>query len=188
MRIRELRKDDLNDAVRILALCFEKEIKTIFKDVDIAREIIKDFFEENPNGCYVVEEDRVVAIAWFVDRKLKVLKFLKSQMGFLEGLRAYLLLRFFLKKPKKGEGFLIFIAVSPLRQRTGIGSALMREIISLAKSMNLKRLNCIIPANSDLVTFFKNLDFEAVKVFENNLAEKYFFSREWFFLSKDLSA
>ncbi|MEM2086546.1 MAG: GNAT family N-acetyltransferase [Archaeoglobaceae archaeon] len=186
MKIRELRDQDLVDAVRILALCFEKELTTILKDVDIARELLMEFFRKNKNGCYVAEEERVVAFGWLLSEKLKIFKFLREKIGLVDGLRAYLLLRFFVRAPKKGEGFLVFVAVSPLRRRNGIGSRLMKRIIEEAKNMNLKRLKCIIPVNSDSLPFLTALGFETVDLFENRLAEKYFSSREWILLRKDL--
>ncbi|MCS7131021.1 MAG: GNAT family N-acetyltransferase [Archaeoglobaceae archaeon] len=188
MKIRELRDEDLVDAVRILALCFEKELITIFRDLDLAREILKEFFKEHKEGCYVAEDGRVLAFAWLLSEKPKILKFLKSQVGFLNALRAYLLLKFFLRSQKNGEVYLAFIAVSPLRQRAGIGSALMNEIIKQAKFKNFRSMNCIVQADSEAVLFFKNLGFEIRNFFENRLAEKYFSAKEWVLLSKDLSA
>ncbi|MEM2727057.1 MAG: GNAT family N-acetyltransferase [Archaeoglobaceae archaeon] len=188
MKIRELRDEDLVDAVRILALCFEKELTTIFKDVDIARELLMDFFRENKNGCYVAEDERVVAFAWLLSRKQKIFGFLRKKIGFVDGLRAYLLLRFFVRTPKKGEGFLVFICTSPLRLKVGIGSALMQKIINRAKEEGLESLKCIAPADSDSVLFFKKMGFEISNLFNNRLAEKYFSSREWVLMTKDLSA
>ncbi|MCX8172414.1 MAG: GNAT family N-acetyltransferase [Archaeoglobaceae archaeon] len=189
MRVRGLKDDDLTDAIRILTLCFERELKTIFKDVEIAREILKEFFKFNRDGVLVAEEERVLAIAWLLsDNRLRILKFLRNEMGFIDGLRAYLLLKFFLRKPKKGEGFLVFIAVSPLRRGLGIGSAMMREIIANAKSKNLRCVKCVVRADSDALVFFRNFGFEIIGVFKNRLAEKYFLSKEWILLSKDLSA
>lgn len=188
MKIRELKDEDVADAVRILVLCFEKELMTIFKDIDLARDILKEFFKEHREGCYVAEEERVVAFACFLSEKPKILKFLRSRMGILNALRAYLLIKFFLRPPRNREAHLVFIAVSPLRRRVGIGSALMNEIINWAKFKNFRYLNCIVQADNDAVLFFKNLGFEIGNVFENRLAEKYFFSREWVLMSKDLSA
>lgn len=188
MRIRELRDEDLVDAVRIMALTFERELTVIFKDLDIARELLVDFFRKNKNGCYVAEDNRVLAFAWYLSRKKKIFKFLREKLGFVDGLRAYLLLRFFVRTPKKGEGFLVFICVSPLRRVTGIGSALMLEIIKRAKEEGLNSLKCIIPAESDSVYFFKKFGFELTKLFENSLAKKYFSSKEWILMRKDLSA
>jgi len=188
MRIRELRDEDLVDAVRILALSFEKELLTIFKDIDIARDLLMEFFEDYKVGCYVAEEERILAFAWVLKEKPQIFKFLRSRLGLLNGLRSYLLLKFFLRMPKNGEGFLAFIAVSPLRRKAGIGTALMKEIISRAKSENFKLLNCILPAESDAIPFFKKLGFEIAGVFENKLAEKYFSSKVWVLITKDLSA
>ncbi|MEM0215604.1 MAG: GNAT family N-acetyltransferase [Archaeoglobaceae archaeon] len=188
MKIRELRDDDLVDAVRILALCFEKELTAVFRDIDISRELLIDFFRENKNGCYVVEDRRVIAFAWILTEKKRILKFLRKRIGILDGLRAYLLLRFFVRTPKKGEAFLIFICVSPLRQKSGVGSALMLEIIKRAKESGVKLLKCIIPAESNSVYFFKKFGFEIIQLFENRLAEKYFSSNQWILMSKYLSA
>ncbi len=186
MKIRKLREDDLVDAVRIISLSFEKELIAIFKDIDIARDILMDFFRENRDGCYVAEDERVLAFAWLLKEKPKILKFLKSEMGLVDGLRSYILLRFFIKKPKKGEGILVFSAVSPLRRGSGIGTRLMKEVISIAKSEKITSMRCMVPAESDAVLFFKNLGFEVRGIFDNKLAEKYFSCRTWVLLYKDL--
>lgn len=188
MKIRELRDEDLVDAVRILALSCERELTVIFKDMDIARDLIKDFFKEERRGCYIAEDGRVLAFAWVLLSKVKIFKFLREQMGFIDGLRAYLLLKFFLRAPKKGEGFLIFVTVSPLRRGSGIGSALIERVIEDLKEKKFKRLNCIIPAESDSLAFFKKLGFEISNIFKNRAAEKYFFSPQWVLMSKDLSS
>jgi ribosomal protein S18 acetylase RimI-like enzyme len=188
MIVRKLREDDLVDAVRIIALSFERELIAIFKDVDIARDIATEFFRVNRDGCYVAEEGRVVAFAWLIKEKPKIFKFLKSQMSFVDGLRSYILLRFFLRRPKKGEGFLVFIAVSPLRRGSGIGTRFMNEVVSIARSEKINTLKCMVPAEGDALIFFKNLGFEINGIFENKLAEKYFSCRSWVLLCKDLSA
>ncbi|MDK2876416.1 MAG: hypothetical protein PWQ22_826 [Archaeoglobaceae archaeon] len=188
MRIRELRDEDLVDAVRILALSCERELTVIFRDIDVARDLLREFFKKEKEGCYVAEDGRVLAFAWVLLNKVRIFKFLREQIGFIDGLRAYLLLKFFLRTPKKGECFLIFIAVSPLRRWSGIGSALMERVIEDLREKKLKRINCIIPAESDSLAFFNKLGFEVANIFENSLAEKYFFSRQWVLMSKDLSS
>lgn len=188
MKIRKPGDEDLFDAVRVLALSCERELNVIFKDIDVAREILFEFFKMNKEGCYVAEDGRILAFTWVLIQKLNPLNFLRERLGLIEGLRAYLLLKFFLRKPKKGECFLVFLAVSPLRRGSGIGTALMEKVIGDLRGKKMRRISCILPADSDAVAFFRRLGFEVDEIFENRLAEKYFFSRQWVLMGKDLSS
>ncbi|MCS7119367.1 MAG: GNAT family N-acetyltransferase [Archaeoglobaceae archaeon] len=188
MIVRPLEKKDIGEAVRILLLSFDREISVIFRDIYFAGEILKEFFNRNLENCFVAEKGRILGFSCISFKKHKIFKFLRERMGFIEGLRASLLLRFFLRDPQKDEAFLDFIAVSPLRRREGIGSAIMEKLIEVSKEKNVRSLNCIIHADSDLVLFFKKFDFEIVKMFESRLAEKYFSSRVWFLMSKYISS
>lgn len=187
MIVRPLKKEDLREAVRILILSFDRELLVIFKDIYFAGEVLFDFFNRNMQGCYVAEKERVLGFSCISFEEHKLFKFLRERMGFVEGLRASLLLKFFARNPKRGEAFIDFIAVSPLRRNEGIGSAMMKKLIDVAMERDVFRLNCMVRAESDAVTFFRKFGFEIVSVFENKLAEKYFFSRQWFVMSKDLS-
>ncbi|MEM1579191.1 MAG: GNAT family N-acetyltransferase [Archaeoglobaceae archaeon] len=187
MIVRPLKRSDLNDVIRILVLSFERELATIFRDVDLAREILGEFFEKNPEGCFVAEDGRVVGFLRITFEEQKIFGFLREKLGFIDGLRASLLLKFFVKNPKKGEGFVNFIVVSPFRRGNGIGSALMRRAIEEARIRNLKSLKCMISAGSESITFFEKFGFEIEKLIESKLAERYFSSKEWVILKKDLS-
>lgn len=187
MIVRRLEKSDLSDALRILVLSFEREITTIFRDADFAREILREFFEKNPEGCFVAEDGRVIGFLRISFGEQKIFGFLREKLGFIDGLRASLLLKFFVKNPKKGEGFLDFIVVSPLRRKKGAGSALMQRAIEEANKRNLKSLKCMISAESEAINFFEKFGFEVEKLLESKLAERYFSSKDWVILKKDLS-
>jgi ribosomal protein S18 acetylase RimI-like enzyme len=188
MKIRKLRDEDIVDAVRVLALSCERELSAVLKDIDFARDILFEFFKMNKEGCYVAEDGRVLAFTWVLIQKVNPLKFLRKRLGLIDGLRAYLLLKFFLRKPKKGECFLVFLAVSPLRRGSGIGTTLMEKVIEDLREKKMRRITCILPANSDAVVFFRKIGFDVDEIFENRLAEKYFFSRQWILMGKDLSS
>lgn len=187
MIVRPLKREDVGEAVRILLLSFNRELSTIFKDIYLAGDVLRDFFSRNTRDCFVAEDGRILGFSRLSFEKHEISKFLKEKLGFLNGLRASLLLKFFLRDPKKGEAFIDFIAVSPLRRNEGIGSAMMEKLIEVAKEKAI-RLNCIISAESDAITFFRKFGFEVLSVFENKLAEKYFSSGKWILMSKDLSA
>lgn len=187
MIVRPLEKEDIGEAVRILLLSFDRELSTIFRDIYFAGEILREFFSRNMEGCFVAEKDRILGFSCISFGKHEISKFLREKLGFLQGLRASLLLKFFFRDPKKGEAFLDFIAVSPLRRNEGIGSAMMKKLIEVAEN-RARRLNCIISAESDAISFFQKFGFEISSVFENKLAEKYFSTKQWFLMSKDLSA
>ncbi|MEM0350432.1 MAG: GNAT family N-acetyltransferase [Archaeoglobaceae archaeon] len=188
MRVRPLEKADVAEAVRILLLSFDREISAIFRDIYFAGEILKDFFIRNPENCFVAEKERILGFSCISFEEHKIFKFLRERMGFLEGYRASLLLKFFMRNPKKGEAFIDFIAVTPLRRREGVGSALMKRMIESAKEREVKRLNCLVRSESESLPFFEKFGFKVVKVFESKLAEKYFYTKLWFLLSKDLSS
>lgn len=187
MIVRPLERKDVGEATRILLLSFDRELSTIFGDVYTAGEILRDFFSRNTEGCFVAEKDRVLGFSRLSFEKHEISKFLREKLGFLKGSRASLLLKFFLRDPKKGEAFLDFIAVSPLRRREGVGTAMMKKLIEVAEG-KVKRLTCMVRAESDAIAFFEKFGFEVSSFFENRLAEKYFSSRQWVLLSKDLCA
>ncbi|MEM0315709.1 MAG: N-acetyltransferase [Archaeoglobaceae archaeon] len=188
MIVRPLEKEDIAEAVRILLLSFDRELSVVFKDVYFAGEILREFFSRDAEGCFVAEKERVLGFSRISFGKHDVSSFLREKLGFLEGLRASLLLKFLIRKPKRGEAFIDFIAVSPLRRNEGIGSAMMEKLIEVAKKKEVRRLNCVIRADSDAVSFFQKFGFEVANILENKLAEKYFSSRQWLLMSKDLSA
>lgn len=187
MRVRPLERGDVGEAVRILLLSFDRELSTIFRDIYFAGEVLRDFFSSNMDGCFIAEKERILGFSCISFGEQKIFKFLRDRIGFLESLRASLLLRFFIRKPKKGEAFINFIAVSPLRRHEGIGSAMMKKMIEVAEDRKAARLSCIIRADSEALEFFQKFGFEVTSVFENKFAEKYFFSNQWILMSKDLS-
>lgn len=188
MIVRPLRRDDIGEAVRILLLSFDRELSVIFRDVYFAGEFLRDFFSRNMGGCFVAEKERVLGFSCISFEEHKIFKFLREKLGFLEGWRASLLLKFFVRNPKKGEAFIDFIAVSPLRRNEGAGSAMMKKLVEVASYKGVRHLKCIIRADSDAVTFFQRFGFEVANVLESKFAEKYFSSRQWLVMNKDLSA
>ncbi|MEM4455724.1 MAG: GNAT family N-acetyltransferase [Archaeoglobaceae archaeon] len=187
MIVRPLEKEDVAEAVRILLLSFDRELSVVFKDIYFAGEILREFFSKNAEGCFVAEKERILGFSRISFEKHDISKFLREKLGLLEGLRAFLLLKFFVRNPRKGEAFIDFIAVSPLRRNEGIGSAMMEKLIEVAEEKEARRLNCIIRADSDAISFFQKFGFEVANILENKLAEKYFSSKQWLLMSKDLS-
>uniref|UniRef100_A0A7J2TIR7 N-acetyltransferase n=1 Tax=Archaeoglobus fulgidus TaxID=2234 RepID=A0A7J2TIR7_ARCFL len=187
MIVRPLKREDVSEAVRILLLSFDKELSVIFKDLYIAGDVLKDFLIENPENCFVAEERRILGFSRISLGKEKIFEFLRKKMGLVHGLRASLLMKFFVRNPRKEEAFIDFIAVSPLRRREGIGSAMMEKLIEVAREEKRSFLSCLIKSESESLSFFERFGFKVEKVLENKLAERYFSARHWLLLRKDLS-
>ncbi len=186
MIVRPLEKGDVAEAVRILLLCFDRELSVIFRDLYIAGDVLKEFFAKNPENCFVAEDRRILGFSRISFDKQKISGFLRRKMGLVDGIRASLLIKFFARNPKKEEAFIDFIAVSPLRRRESIGSEIMKRLIEEARKNNKSRLVCLIRAESETIAFFEKFGFKVREIFENKFAERYFSSRHWLLLSKDL--
>ncbi len=186
MRVRELRKGDIRDAVRILILSFEKVLFNVFKDLELAREVFFEYFEENTDGCYVAEEERIVGFAYVSFKKQKFGSFFRNKLGFINGTRIALLMSYICPKPKRDEVVINFLAVSPLRSSEEICSALLRRIVEDARNANKKKIRCLMPIDSDLLDVFTKFGFEIRKVIDNRFAERNFGSRVWYVMELKL--
>lgn len=185
MKIERLRAEHLREAVRVLALAYSNELSHIFGDLEIGRSLLLDYFSQNPSG-FVAVEDRVVGFASLSFRKkgMNFLKFMCRNLGFLMGVRVSLLLKFLCPDPKKGEATLDFIAVSPLKQRKGVASALMNAMIEESMNKKVKRIKCLVPLET--LDLFENFGFEAEKFVESRLALKHLGRKEWCLMVKKL--
>lgn len=187
MRIRDLKESDVRDAVRILILSFDRELNSVFKDIELAREIFFKFFSTYQDGCIVAEAERIVGFASLSVKKTPLSSFLRSEMGFVKGLKTSLLLSYLCPKPKKGEGVVNFIAVSPLRRNSGIGSALLGEIISRAQNHGLRCIKCYVSVANDAgIGLLTKYGFVIEKMIDNSFAERNFGQRQWYLMKLNL--
>ncbi len=187
MKIRDLERDDARDAVRILILSFDRELNSIFGDIELAREIFFKFFSRYQDGCIVAEAERVVGFASFSVRKTPISAFLRSEMGFVRGLKTSLLLSYLCPKPKKGEGVINFITVSPLRRNSGIGSALLSEIIDRARDYGLRCLKCYVSVANDAgIGLLTKHGFVIERMIDNSFAERNFGQRQWYLMKLEV--
>ncbi|MCS7122330.1 MAG: GNAT family N-acetyltransferase [Archaeoglobaceae archaeon] len=181
MKIEEIKKEYIRDAVRILVLSCEKELNAIFKDLELAKDLLFKYFELYPNG-FVALDDRVAGFANVSCEERPMRKFLQKELGFFNGLKAWLLLSFFWMKPKKNDAILDFIVVSPLKRRKGIGTKLLEEILDRFSG---KRIKCMIDVeNNAAINLFSKFEFKK-KFLENKMAEKYFGRKGWFLMVKE---
>ncbi|MDI9646066.1 MAG: GNAT family N-acetyltransferase [Archaeoglobales archaeon] len=185
MKIERLRVEHLNEAVRVLALAYSNELSHIFGDLEIGRSILLEYFSQNPSG-FVAVEDRVIGFANISFRKksLSFFKFMCKNLGFSRGIRASLLLKFLCPDPKKGEATIDFIAVSPLKLRKGVASALMSAMFEEAMNKKVKRIKCLVPLNS--LDIFENFGFKAEKLIESKFALKHVGRKGWCLMVKEL--
>ncbi len=187
MKIRDLEKEDVKDAVRILILSFDRELNSILRDIELAREIFFKFFSKYRENCIVAEAERIVGFASFSVQKPPLSAFLRSEMGFVRGLKTSLLLSYLCPKPKKGEGVINFIAVSPLRRNSGVGSALLSEIIDRAQDYGLRCLKCYVSVANDAgIGLLTKHGFVIEKMIDNSFAERNFGQRQWYLMKLEL--
>jgi len=187
MRVRELEKSDVGDAVRILVLSFEKELNFIFRDIELARELFFKFFTDYNENCFVVEEERVLGFASYSTKKLPISKLLRKELGLVNGFKTSLLISYLCPKPKKREGVINFIAVSPLRRNLGLGSHLLSKIIENARDKGVRRLKCYVSLENDAgIGLLTKFGFEVDKMVDNSFAEKYFGQRQWYLMKVEL--
>ncbi len=183
MKIERLKVEHLNEAVRVLALAYSNELSHIFGDLEIGRSILLEYFSQNPSG-FVAVEDRVVGFANLSFKKKSFLNFMCKNLGFLRGIRVSLLLKFLCPDPKKGEATIDFIAVSPLKLRKGVASALMNAMIEEATNKKVKRIKCLVPLNS--LDVFEKFGFKADRLIESKFALKHVGRKEWCLMVKEL--
>lgn len=187
MRVRELEKSDVGDAVRILVLSFEKELNFIFRDIELARELFFKFFSDYNENCFVVEEERVLGFASYSVRKMPISKLLRKELGFVNGFKTSLLISYLCPKPKRKEGVINFIAVSPLRRNRGAGSLLLSKIIEDARDKGVRRLKSYVSLENDAgIGLFTKFGFEVDKMLDNSFAEKNFGQRQWYLMKLEL--
>ncbi len=186
MRIEELREEHVRDAVRILILSFERELNGIFGDLELARELLFEYFSSEHDGCFVALDNRVVGFASVVMRKTALGKFLRKRLGFVRGTRASLLIGYLCPKPK-GFATVNFIAVSPLRRGKGVGSKLMERLVSHAASEGAEALKCCVAVDNDAgIALLTKFGFEIEKMIDNRFAEKHFGRRQWYVMRRCL--
>ncbi len=187
MKIRDLEKDDVKDAVRILILSFERELFGIFGDVELARELFFEYFTLYPEYCYVAEEERVVGFASMSFGKMKIGSFLRKKLGFVKGTKFGMLIRYLCPPPKKDEATINFIAVSPLRRGKGVGTALLEKLLEVARIEGKRKIKCYVSVDNDsgigLLTKFK---FSIANMIDNSFAEKHFGQRRWYLMELKL--
>lgn len=187
MKIRELERDDVGDAVRILVLSFERELNFIFRDIELARGVLFKFFSNYRENCFVAEDERILGFASYSTKKMPISKHLRKELGFLQGLKVSLLIEYLCPKPKRGEGVINFIAVSPLRRNQGIGSILLKKIIEDAEGEGVKRLKVNVSVKNDTgIGLFTKFGFEIDKMLDNSFSEKNFGQRQWYVMKLDL--
>lgn len=183
MKVRELEKKDVRDAVRILILCFDRELNGIFGDVELARELLFRFFSIYSENCYVAEAERVVGFASYSSKKVPISSFLRKELGFMKGTKASLLIRYLCPVPKRGEGVLNFVAVSPLRRNEGVGSALLSKIIEDAGKKGIKSLKSYVSVANDAgIGLLIKFGFKVEKMIDHSFAEKNFGVRQWYLM------
>jgi ribosomal protein S18 acetylase RimI-like enzyme len=181
MKVRELRKEDVRDAVRILTLSFERELFGIFKDLEYAKELFFDYFSRNTKNCFVAEEGRIIGFAFVSFKPLKIGKFLRERMGFVKGTKTSLLISYLCPKPKKDEAVINFIAVSPLRREQGAGSRLLERIIDEATDAGKSKIKCLVSVENDAgIALLTRYNFTISKMLDNSFAEKNFGQRKWY--------
>ncbi|MET1124344.1 MAG: GNAT family N-acetyltransferase [Archaeoglobaceae archaeon] len=182
MRIEELRKEHVRDAVRILVLSYSNEFNAVFGDIELARELMFKYFERYTSG-YVAIDDRVVGFAK-VSREREIGKFLRDELGFVRGLKASLLLSFIWPRAKKDEAILDFVAVSPFRRGKGIGSALLKRIID---DCDARKIRCVVAVDNDAaIGLLTKFGFEVRRMIDDRRVEKHFGRRRWFEMVREL--
>ncbi|WP_202319391.1 GNAT family N-acetyltransferase [Archaeoglobus neptunius] len=187
MRVRNLEARDSKDAARILILSFERELNGIFGDIELARELFFKFFGQYTENCFVVEEGRIIGFASYSSGNTPISDFLKRELGFVRGLKTSLLIRYLCPKPKRGEGVINFIAVSPLRRNCKAGSALLERIVEDASEKRLRLLKVYVSVDNDAgIGLFTKYGFEIEKMIDHRFAEKNFGFRQWYLMKKEL--
>jgi len=186
MKIRKLEREDVRDAVRILLLFFEKVFYRIFGDLELARELFFEYFEENTDGCYVAEEERIVGFAYTSSKKQDFGKFFRRKLGFVKGTKIGLLLSYICPKPKRDELVINFLAISPLRMDERICLSLLEKIAEDAVKDKKKRIKCLISIENELLDTYTDFGFKIKKVFDSRFAEKNFGVRVWNLMELEL--
>ncbi len=187
MIVRELRVEDVRDAVRILTLSFEREIFCVFRDLELAKEIFFEYFSENLDGCIVAEEERVIGFAYTSFQEHNWGSFLRKKFGFVKGSKLSLLLSYLCPNPKKDEAVINFISVSPLRRGKGVGTKLLERIIDDCKKRGKRKVKCWVSVENDAgLALFTKFNFKIAKMIDNKFAEKNFGQRQWYLMELQL--
>ncbi|WP_456329563.1 N-acetyltransferase family protein [Archaeoglobus sp.] len=188
MRVRKLEKEDARDAVRLLILAFSRELNGIFGDTELARGLFFKFFSTHTEECLVAESERIVGFASYSFRqRLPVSDFLRKELGFVKGVKASLLIRYLCPKPKKGKAVINFIAVSPLRRNSGVGSLLLEKIIESVREGGGKEIECYVSVDNDEgIGLLTKFGFEIAKMLDNRFAEKNFGAKQWYLMRLQL--
>ncbi len=98
---------------------------------------------------------------------------MRDELGFVKGLKASLLIRYLCPKPKRGVAVINFIAVSPLRRNSGVGSALLEEIVDRVKGEGGREIDCYVSVDNDAgIGLLTKFGFEISKMLDNRFAEK----------------
>ena len=183
LQVRELEPGDVRDAVRILVLSFERELFGIFSDLELAREILFEYFSLYRDGCYVAESERVLGFSMASFAPPPIGKFLRSKLGIVQGTKLSLLISYLCPKPGLGEVTINFIAVSPLRREKGVGSALLSRIIEDAKKVGKREISCYVSVDNDAgISLLTKFGFQIARMIDNSFAERNFGQRRWYLM------
>jgi ribosomal protein S18 acetylase RimI-like enzyme len=183
LQIRELEPKDVRDAVRILILSFERELFGIFNDLELAREILFEYFSVYRDGCFVAESERILGFASVSFSSPPTRRFFRNKLGIIRGTKISLLISYLCPKPKSSGATINFIAVSPLKREKGIGSALLRRIIDEALRAEKKEISCYVSVDNDAgISLLTKHGFQIVRMLDNSFAEKRFGQRKWYLM------
>ncbi len=187
-----LEEGDIKDFVKLLLRCYEMEFTKIFGDVYLAYDVLLDYYSnlEDRRGIFVSKaRERAVGLVEIWVREIKRGKlpfsdFIKT-FGFLEGLKARLLLSFFDKRPKRDEAYVRHICLHP-DVRLEFGERLVEKAIEFARELGKREISVWLPVESDFVDMCMNRGFEIRRMLDSKYAERYFGRRYYYLLVKSL--
>ncbi|WP_457549970.1 hypothetical protein [Archaeoglobus sp.] len=184
--MKTLEKDEVREFVKLLFECCE-ELKSIFGDEYIGREILESYYNSlgNYDGIIVVKGER--RLLGFAELKTSEIKRMLPTKPFLilgisKGIKARLLMSFFDKKPKRDEVYVRFIGVHPKLNCYEIGGTIVDSIINFAEKKGKGRITAWLPVESDLVDVCLERGFEIKRMLESSFAQKYLGKKYYYLL------
>ncbi len=184
MFVKELEKEEVKEFVKLLFECCD-ELGRIFGDEYIGMEIMREFYEKNPEGVLIVKGERIFGFAVLKTSEGKgypLKPFLI--LGLSRGLKARMLLSFFDRKPKKDEVYVRFIGVHPKLNVYEVGGVLVDSVIEYARRLGKRRISVWLPVESDFVDLFLERGFEIKRMLESSFAKKHFGRKYYYLLNR----
>ncbi len=187
MHIRPFKPSDINAVTAIMASSFtDKFAKISVNDLEaflLAGNIVsKQSFE----GYFVMEvQDQVagvLSLQWAGQRRPPFKPDLKKlfQYGLINLIKFGIILLLLEEKPKKGECYVEYLAVSPKMRGMGLGTLLLKEGERFALEHGFKQYTLCVAANNEgAIKLYQRLGFTTQKTKSSLLTQYFFGNRDW---------